>query len=148
MQTGKLPPNLTNLYLFKVLEHIITSNTMSYLDQNNLLFHNQHEFRSRVSCETQLIQFTQDLYDTLNQGGQTDVIVMDFSKAFDKVDNQRLLLKLHRLGITQLSLHGLSPSYREDHRMWSSTGNSLVPAQCCLGCPRDPYLGPALFSCT
>ena len=28
----------------KVLEHIITSNTMSYryLDQNNLLFHNQH----------------------------------------------------------------------------------------------------------
>ena len=83
----------------KVLEHIITSNTMSYLDQNNLLFHNQHGFRSRVSCETQLIQFTQDLYDTFNQGGQTDVIVMDFSKAFDKVDHQRLLLKLHRLGI-------------------------------------------------
>ena len=24
---------------------------------------------------------------------------MDFSKAFDKVDHQRLLLKLHRLGI-------------------------------------------------
>ena len=72
---------------------------MSYLHQNNLLFHNQHGFRSRVSCETQLIQFTQDLYDTSNQGGQTDVIVMDFSKAFDKADNQRLLLKLHRLGI-------------------------------------------------
>ena len=83
----------------KVLEHIIASNTMSYLDQNNLLFHNQHGFRSRVNCETQLIQFSQDLYNTLNQGGQTDVIVMDFSKAFDKVDHQRLLLKLHRLGI-------------------------------------------------
>ena len=83
----------------KVLEHSITSNTMSYHDQNNHLFHNQHGFRSRVSCETQLIQFTQDLYDTLNQGGQTDVIVMDFSKAFDIVDHQRLLLKLHRLGI-------------------------------------------------
>ena len=27
------------------------------------------------------------------------MIVMDFSKAFDKVDHQRLLLKLHRLGI-------------------------------------------------
>ena len=72
---------------------------MSYLDQNNLLFHNQHGLRSRVSCETQLIQFTHDLYDTLNQGGQTDVIIMDFSKAFDKVDHQRLLLKFHRLGI-------------------------------------------------
>ena len=32
--------------------------------------------------------------------------------------------------------------------MWSSTANSLVPAQCCQGCLRDPYLGPAFFSCT
>ena len=72
---------------------------MSYLDQNNLLFHNQYGFWSRVSCENQLIQFSQDLYDTLKQEGQTDVIVKDFSKAFDKVDHKRLLLKLHRLGI-------------------------------------------------
>ena len=121
---------------------------MSYLDQNNLLFHTQHGFRSRVSCETQLIQFTQDLYDTLNQGGQTDVIVMDFSKAFDKVDHQRLLLKLHRLGINTTMITWIKSFYREDHRMWSSTANSLVPAQCCLGCLRDPYLGPAFFSCT
>ena len=78
---------------------VITSNIMSHLDKNKILFQNQHGFRSRVSCETQLIQFTQDLYDTLNQKGQADVIVMDFSKAFDKVDHQRLLLKLHRLGI-------------------------------------------------
>ena len=81
----------------KVLEHIINSNIMSHLDKNKILFQNQHGFRSRVSCETQLIQFTQDLYDTLNQKGQTDVIVMNISKAFDKVDHQRLLLKLHRL---------------------------------------------------
>ena len=41
-----------------------------------------------------------DIYDTLNQGGQIDAIVMDFSKAFDEVGYQRLdLLKLHRLGI-------------------------------------------------
>ena len=99
MQTRKLPSDLTNLYLLQVLEHIITSNTMSYPDQNNLLFHNQNGFRSRVSCETQLIQFTQDLQDTLNQGGQTDVKVMDFSKALIKDDHQRLLRKLHRLSI-------------------------------------------------
>ena len=55
----------------------------------------------KLSCETQLIQFIQDLSDTLNEKGQTDIIVMDFSKAFDKVDHQRLLLKLHRLGINK-----------------------------------------------
>ena len=66
---------------------------MAHLDRNNILFQNQHGFRSRASFETQLIQFTQHLYATLNkQGGQADVIVMDLSKAFDKVNYQRLLL--------------------------------------------------------
>ena len=32
----------------KILEHIITSNIMTHLDKNNLLFQNQHGFRSRV----------------------------------------------------------------------------------------------------
>jgi hypothetical protein len=32
-------------------------------------------------------------------GKQTDVAIMDFSKAFDKVDHQRLILKLKRMGI-------------------------------------------------
>ena len=30
------------------------------------------------SCETQLIGFTQEIADSLDQGQQTDVIVMDF----------------------------------------------------------------------
>ena len=83
------------------MEHVITSNIMAYLDKHNLLHPNQHGFRKKLSCETQLIQFIQDLSDTLNEKGQTDIIVMDFSKAFDKVDHQRLLLKLHRLGINK-----------------------------------------------
>jgi hypothetical protein len=71
---------------------------MTFLDANNILYTNQHGFRSKLSCETQLIQFIQDLQDTINVGKQTDVIIMDFSKAFDKVDHQRLLLKLNRIG--------------------------------------------------
>ena len=125
IKTRKLPLISLTCVCCKVLEHIITSNIMAHLDRNNLLFQNQHGFRSRVSCETQLIQFTQDLYDTLNkQGGQADVIVMDFSKAFDKVDHQRLLLKLHRLGINtgvitwiQSSLSGRSQRVVLDGQM-------------------------------
>ena len=64
---------------------------------------------------------------------------MDFSKAFDKVDHQRLLLKLHPLGINTTVIAWIKSFL---------LANSLVPAQCCLVCRRDPCLGPAFFSCT
>ena len=72
---------------------------MSNLNHLNSLFSNQHGFSSKLSCETQLILFVQDLSDTLSEVGQIGLIVMDFSKAFDKIDHQQLLLKLHRIGI-------------------------------------------------
>ena len=86
----------------KVIEHVILSNTMAYLDKYQLLHSNQHDYRKKkqqLSCEPQLIQFVQDISDTLNESSQTDIIVMAFSKAFDKVNHKRLLLKLHRFGI-------------------------------------------------
>jgi hypothetical protein len=60
---------------------------MSFYDKHDILSNFQHGFRSKHSCETQLISFTQEVHDNLEQGQQTDVIVMDFSKAFDKVDH-------------------------------------------------------------
>ena len=94
------PISLTRICC-KVMEHVIPSNIMAYLDEHHLLHSNQHGFRKKLSCETHLIQFVQDISDTLNESGQTDIIVMDFSKAFDKVDHKRLLLKLHCFGINK-----------------------------------------------
>ena len=61
-------------------------------------------FRSQRSCETQLVQFYHDLVSNLDRAvgrghRQTDVIVMDFAKAFDKVPHKRLLYKLDFYGI-------------------------------------------------
>ena len=43
----------------KVMEHVITSNIMAYIDKYQVLRSNQHGFRKKLSCETQLIQFVQ-----------------------------------------------------------------------------------------
>jgi len=69
----------------KLMEHIIVSNMMDNFDTHNILCPQQHGFRSKHSCETQLIGFTQEIEDSLDQGQQTDVIVMDFSKALIKL---------------------------------------------------------------
>ena len=83
----------------RLLEHILVSNIMSHFDDNNLLSQYQHGFRSEHSCESQLISFRQEVYDNLENGNQTYIIVMHFSKAFDKVDHNKLIYKLSALGI-------------------------------------------------
>jgi hypothetical protein len=77
---------------------------MNHLDNHNLLYPLQHGFRSKVSCETQLLTFTQEIFDSMASGKQTDVAVMDFSKAFDKVDNQRLIAQIKTYGYKQQNI--------------------------------------------
>ena len=80
----------------KTLEHIIVSNINKHLAFESILADCQHGFRSQRSCETQLVQFFHDLVSNLDRAlnhnhRQTDVIIMDFAKAFDKVPHRRLL---------------------------------------------------------
>ena len=81
----------------------MVSNVMRHFDDNNRLSQYHHGFRSEHSCESQLIAFTQEVYDNLESGNQTYIIVMDFSKAFDKVYHNKLICKLSALGIHPLT---------------------------------------------
>ena len=67
-------------------------NTIYYINGNMDLEKNR-------SCETQLLECTDDVSKNLEEGKQTDVLVMDFAKAFDKVCHSLLLLKLDLYGI-------------------------------------------------
>ena len=78
---------------------VIVSNINKHLAFESILADCQHGFRSRRSCETQLVLFYHDLVSNLDRAlnrdqKQTDVIIMDFAKAFDKVTHRRLLYKL------------------------------------------------------
>ena len=72
---------------------------MDHLTYYNILSDSQHGFRARRSCETQLVVTIQELAKTQSEGKQIDAMLLDFSKAFDKVPHNRLLLQLDHYGI-------------------------------------------------
>ena len=71
----------------------------NYLSDNNLLSPNQHGFVPRRSCCTQLLHALNDWTLSLVERPSTDVVYLDFSKAFDSFPHTRLLLKLQAYGI-------------------------------------------------
>ena len=56
----------------------------------------EHGFREGHSCETQLIEFVDDISKNLQEGQQTDILTLDFAKAFDKVNHSLLIHKLQQ----------------------------------------------------
>ena len=59
----------------------------------------QHGFIKGRSTVTELLSFLHDIGVALDKGLQTDVVYLDFSKAFDSVDHGRLVLKLKQHGV-------------------------------------------------
>ena len=52
-----------------------------------------------LNCETQLLTLVHELAETVDTGGQMDLVILEFSKAFDRVPHRRLLEKLSHYGI-------------------------------------------------
>ena len=60
----------------------------------------QHGFVSGKSCVTrQLLEFLDNLTEALDHSDDVDIIYLDFSKAFDKLQHRRLMKKLWGYGI-------------------------------------------------
>jgi hypothetical protein len=63
------------------MEHIIHSSVLTHLENTNILSDEQHGFRKRRSCDTQLVLTIHDLAKALDSGDQIDGILLNFSKA-------------------------------------------------------------------
>ena len=84
----------------KILEHIVHGHMMKHFEHYNLLTDSQHAFRSKRSTELQLILTIYDIASFLQQNKSIHAAVLDFSKAFDKINHSVLLKKLCNFGIT------------------------------------------------
>ena len=138
------PISLTSVAC-KCLEHIINHHVMSHLDRHSILHKAQHGFRKGRSCESLLILTIQDLAKGLDNGSQIDAILLDFSKAFDKVPHQRLLCKLNHYGVRGQVLNWITSFLAGRSQSVVCEGCASTAKRVIIGVPQGTVLGPLLF---
>ena len=84
----------------KLLEKIVSTRTIDFLNENDLLSKHQFGFRKNFSTEYAILDIYEKLLHNLEENVSSCAIFLDLAKAFDSVDHFILLRKLSRYGIS------------------------------------------------
>ena len=129
----------------KIFEKAMYERLMSFAERYELISKNQYGFRRNLSTTDSLLNFTNNIHNSLNSKGSTIGVSLDYKKAFDSIHHQILLNKLYKLGIRGTALDWFK-SYLTDRKQYvvvngKSSSISNVPT----GCPQGSILSSILF---
>ena len=133
-------------FLSKIFEKIVLARLSRHLVGNGLLEPLQSGYRSNHSTETALLKLVNDLLCSADEGKVSVLALLDLSSAFDTIDHEVLLKRLHdTYGIEGTVLNWFHSYLSERTKSVSFCGCASRAHQLLYGVPQGSVLGPVLF---
>lgn len=133
--------------LSKAFEKILKSQIQRYISRFNLLSPYQSGFRTGHSTTSSLLKVHDDIHKVIDKKGVAFLLLIDFSKAFDRVSHVKLLKKLsHQFGFCRGAVSLISSYLSTRTQVVDIEGSISAPISILSGVPQGSVLGPLLFS--
>ena len=140
------PVSLTSVAV-KILERMIANRLYHLAEENGWFSHLQAGFRQNRSCEDQVIRLTQAIEDGFQKKDmeRSVLVLLDFSKAYDMVWQEKLLVGMAEKGVPIQFLRWLRAfltNRQANVRFCDATSKTTRMRQ---GLPQGSVLSPILF---
>lgn len=128
----------------KIFEKIIFKYLFSAV--KNYLRVEQHGFFPGRSVETNIVSYVDEIFNLMDERYQVDAVYTDYTKAFDKINHNILLIKLANFGICGNLLEWFRSYLSNRSQCVVLNGFCSKSFSILSGVPQGSHLGPLLFN--
>ena len=129
----------------KIYERHLHTQIINFINKHNILHPFQYGFRKNYSTEQAINQISEQLISNMEDKLYSCAVFLDLAKAFDTIDHQILINKLHHYGIRGLAGQ-LIKNYLSNRTQRTKINNVFSNYNnITSGIPQGSILGPLLF---